>query len=199
MYKFDITKKGYDTEQVDKYIANEVDCYKQALQEKNIRLQELLHTNSDLTKQLEEYKMRESNVNKALITAIEKAKEMEIFCKQNFKAELENLRIWKNKWITYVNNLKNDCKISDKKGQVIGVLASFEQELIDKIQEGVNLQIEQTLSEPEQQYNSEIERINKINANFDDSQRSEKDIDEEIEKIFANPEFNQLIKSLGIA
>ena len=73
MYSFDIVKKGYNKEQVDSYIAKETDSYKQTIADKNMRISELLHLNNNLNKQLDEYKMREDNVNKALITAIEKA------------------------------------------------------------------------------------------------------------------------------
>ena len=73
MYKFDTVKKGYDKVQVDNYINREIDSYKQTISDKNMRISELLHQNNNLNKQIDEFKLREDNVNKALITAIEKA------------------------------------------------------------------------------------------------------------------------------
>ena len=95
MYNFDIAKKGYNTEQVDRYITKEIDSYKQVVAEKNMRISELLHMNNNLNKQIDEYKLREDNVNKALITAIEKAQEMESLIKKSYNIELERLRIWR--------------------------------------------------------------------------------------------------------
>lgn len=196
MYNFEIVKKGYNTSQVDSYIAKEIDSYKQVVAEKNMRISELLHMNNNLNKQIDEYKMREDNVNKALITAIEKCEEMELLVKKSYNIELERLRIWREKWLNYVEKCKSIAGSSSIKGEVIGILASLEDELISRINSGISLSTQKNLSEAEIQYNKELARMeNKRNATADDFINT----DEEIEKILSNPEFNKLIKSLGIA
>ncbi len=196
MYSFDIVKKGYNKEQVDSYIAKETDSYKQTIADKNMRISELLHLNNNLNKQLDEYKMREDNVNKALITAIEKAQEMEMLVKKSYNIELERLRIWRDKWNSYAEKCKGIVGFNSLKGEVIGVLSVLENELIERIDKGIALNTKAGLNEAEEQYSKEVARIqskqNKANEDLIAT-------DEEIERILSNPDFNNLIKSLGIA
>lgn len=196
MYNFEIVKKGYNSSQVDNYITKEIDSYKKVVAEKNMRISELLHMNNNLNKQIEEYKAREDNVNKALITAIEKCEEMELLVKKSYNIELERLRIWRDKWLIYADKCKAVAGFNSIKGEVIGVLAALEEELISRINSGITLSTEKNLSEPEAQYNKELARMeSKRAATAEDFVNT----DEEIEKILSNPEFNKLIKSLGIA
>ncbi len=196
MYKFDIVKKGYNKEQVDSYIAREIDSYKQTVSDKNMRISELLHLNNNLNKQLDEYKLREDNVNKALITAIEKSQEMEMLVKKSYNIELERLRIWRDKWVSYAEKCKGIVGFTSVKGEVIGVLTMLEDELVQRINKGISLSTDVGLNEAEEQYSKELARIeSKNNVSKDDLIAS----DDEIEKILSNPEFNKLIKSLGIA
>lgn len=196
MNNFDIVKKGYNTTQVDNYITREIDCYKQIVAEKNMRISELLHINNNLTKQIDEYKMREDNVNKALITAIEKSQEMEMLVKKSYNIELERLRLWRDKWVAYADKCKNIAGFNATRGEVIGVLTVLENELIDRIKSGISLSTDSGLTEAEEQYAKELARMGgKNNATPEDLIAT----DEEIEKILSNPEFDNLIKSLGIA
>ncbi len=194
MYNFDIAKKGYNTEQVDRYITKEIDSYKQVVAEKNMRISELLHMNNNLNKQIDEYKLREDNVNKALITAIEKAQEMESLIKKSYNIELERLRIWCDKWVQYAEKCKTTVGFKSIKGEVIGILSALEGELIKRISNGISLNTVENLTDAEEQYSKELARMGGKSLEEDFSTD-----DEEIEKILANPEFNKLIKSLGIA
>ncbi|MDE6967283.1 MAG: DivIVA domain-containing protein [Clostridia bacterium] len=195
MYKFDITKKGYNTIQVDNYINKELDSYKQIIAEKNMRISELLHMNNNLNKQIEEFKMREDNVNKALITAVEKSQEMELLIKKSFNIELERLRIWRDKWVAYAEKCKGIVGFTNTKGEVIGIISALENELIEKINSGISLNTEDNISVAEEQYSKELARQDKNKSHMEEYV----DADEEIERILSNPEFNKLIKSLGIA
>ncbi len=194
MYSFDIVRKGYNAEQVDSYITREIESYKQVVAEKNMRISELLHMNNNLNKQIDEYKLREDNVTKALLTAIEKAQEMELMIKKSYNIELERLRLWRDKWIAYAEKNREVVGFKSIKGEVIGILSALEQELITRINSGISLNRQQDTTEAEEQYNKELARIgiNAEDANIIDT-------DEDIEKILSNPEFNKLIKSLGIA
>ncbi len=194
MYNFDIAKKGYNTEQVDRYITKEIDSYKQVVAEENMRISELLHMNNNLNKQIDEYKLREDNVNKALITAIEKAQEMESLIKKSYNIELERLRIWRDKWVQYAEECKTTVGFKSIKGEVIGILSALEGELIKRISNGISLNTVENLTDAEEQYSKELARMGGKSLEEDFSTD-----DEEIEKILANPEFNKLIKSLGIA
>ena len=133
---------------------------------------------------------------RSLITAIEKAQEMEMLVKKSYNIELERLRIWRDKWNSYAEKCKGIVGFNSLKGEVIGVLSVLENELIERIDKGIALNTKAGLNEAEEQYSKEVARIqskqNKVNEDLIAT-------DEEIERILSNPDFNNLIKSLGIA
>ncbi len=76
------------------------------------------------------------------------------------------------------------------------MLSTLENELIERINQGITLNTQVVLNEAEEQYSKEKARLDsKKNVDSEDIIAT----DEEIEKILNNPEFNNLIKSLGIA
>ena len=76
------------------------------------------------------------------------------------------------------------------------MLSTLENELIERINQGITLNTQVALNEAEEQYSKEKARLDsKKNVDSEDIIAT----DEEIEKILNNPEFNNLIKSLGIA
>ncbi len=76
------------------------------------------------------------------------------------------------------------------------MLYTLENELIERINQGITLNTQVVLNEAEEQYSKEKARLDsKKNVDSEDIIAT----DEEIEKILNNPEFNNLIKSLGIA
>ena len=116
--------------------------------------------------------------------------------KKSYNIELERLRIWRDKWNSYAEKCKGIVGFNSLKGEVIGVLSVLENELIERIDKGIALNTKAGLNEAEEQYSKEVARIqskqNKANEDLIAT-------DEEIERILSNPDFNNLIKSLGIA
>ena len=96
----------------------------------------------------------------------------------------------------YAEKCKKTVGFNSVKGEVIGVLSTLENELIERINQGITLNTQVALNEAEEQYSKEKARLDsKKNVDSEDIIAT----DEEIEKILNNPEFNNLIKSLGIA
>ena len=94
----------------------------------------------------------------------------------------------------YAEKCKTTVGFKSIKGEVIGILSALEGELIKRISNGISLNTVENLTDAEEQYSKELARMGGKSLEEDFSTD-----DEEIEKILANPEFNKLIKSLGIA
>lgn len=168
MSRFNIVKKGYDVSEVEGYIARQTLSDNKCLQEKSMRIEELLVENNCLKGQLVQYKSREANVNDALITAIDKAQEMEYVAKMRYELELERVKTFRDKWIRYCDSMKDKCDIKESKGEVIGVLDSLETELSDSICSGIKFNLRELNTDAELQFRDEASRIlNKLQTGGD--------------------------------
>ena len=105
MGKFSVEKKGYKISEVDDYILNKELETDRNLKEKQDRIDELRQENFKLSKQLEEYKLKEKNISQALIDANARAKEIEKVSKQKYSYELKNLDDFYAKWEKFFNEL----------------------------------------------------------------------------------------------
>ena len=159
MSKFNIVKKGYDMSEVEGYLAKQALGDKQCIQDKNLRIEDLLSEVNSLKGQLEQFKGRESNVNNALITALDKAQEMEYVAKMRYELELERVKIFRTKWINYCDNIKEKNNIIESKGDVIGVLDFLVSDLTESIRNGIKFCLKDVGSEVEEQYREESDRI----------------------------------------
>ena len=74
--KFKVTRKGYDVEEVDNYLAEEADKNEKIHAQQRERIVELVNEISDLKRQLKEYRDREGQISSAIISATEKAEKM---------------------------------------------------------------------------------------------------------------------------
>ena len=229
MSRFNIVKKGYDMSEVDGYLARQALSDNKCLQEKSMRIEELLGENNCLKGQLVQYKSREANVNNALITAIDKAQEMEYVAKMRYELELERVKTFRNKWIRYCDSIKVKYGIKESKGEVIGVLDSLATELSDSICSGIKFNLREVDTDAELQFRDEASRIlNKLQSNENikspfecnvDSDQIDKcsnkdtvsndhkmlisgnaeEMPSEINDIINNPDFEELCKKLGLA
>ena len=159
MSKFNIVKKGYDISEVESYLAKQAISDKQCIQDKSLRIEDLIAEVNCLKGQLSQFKSRESNVNNALITALDKAQEMEYVAKMRYELELERVKIFRNKWMSYCDNIKEKCKITESKGEVIGVLDLLVSDLADSISNGIKFSLNDVDSDVTAQYREEANRI----------------------------------------
>ncbi len=159
MSRFNIVKKGYQVSEVDGYLNKLAVSEKKCLQEKSLRIEDLLAENNSLKGQLVQYKGREANVNNALITALDKAQEMEYIAKMRYELELERVKVFRDKWINYCDSVKDRCEITESKGEVIGVLDCLAAELAESICSGISFNMSEVNSDAEKQYRSEAGRI----------------------------------------
>lgn len=98
MAKFDINKKGYDTEQVDTFINKLSLKYEEKLSEQKDRVFSLKNELSVLEERLENYKDKDRQISQALIMAVEKAEQIESSASKLYDLEIKRLRLLYKEW-----------------------------------------------------------------------------------------------------
>lgn len=107
MTMFDTARKGYDKKQVDEYIFSAGSRADKTIAGLRARVEELEKTNAELEDKLQACRAREDSVAKALIGAIDKAKEIEYASKVRYAIEGERLKEFESKWTAYCKDRIN--------------------------------------------------------------------------------------------
>ena len=103
--EFKIEKKGYSVAQVDVYIAGlKSDCEKTLAAQKE-RIDELKRALETAEKSIKAYKEKSSLVTKAIYNAVAKAEEIERLSQIKYNQEIEQLKAFHDKWISYYNKI----------------------------------------------------------------------------------------------
>lgn len=77
MSRFNTSKHGYDIDEVDKYVNELILKYEDKLAEQRKRMLDLKNDLTTTQKQIEDYSVKDKQISQALITATEKAEEIE--------------------------------------------------------------------------------------------------------------------------
>jgi len=101
------TKKPATAAEFENYIKNLVYSYENKLSDQKDRIFTLVEENKNLYEELEHYKEKDSQISKTLMVAVQKAKEIEDAAKQKYNMEIERLKIFHHKWVSYYAELKN--------------------------------------------------------------------------------------------
>ena len=105
MAKFDINKKGYDTEQVDNFINKLSLKYEEKLSEQKDRVFSLKNELSIMEERLDSYKDKDKKISQALILAVEKAEQIEGNASKLYDLEIKRLRLLYKEWEEVLNLL----------------------------------------------------------------------------------------------
>ena len=73
----------------------------------------LVEENKRLSGQLVELKGRDSQISKALMAAISKAKEIEDAATVRYRMEVERLKVFHGKWVTYYSEIKSRLPLNE--------------------------------------------------------------------------------------
>lgn len=96
--KFDINKKGYDTEQVDNFINKLSVKYEEKLSEQKDRVFSLKNELALMEERLETYKDKDKQISQALIYAVEKAEQIENNASKLYDLEIKRIRLIYKQW-----------------------------------------------------------------------------------------------------
>lgn len=150
--KFDIERKGYNREEVDEFVFALKNEYENRLSEQKNRIFSLKAKLVETEKELESYKAKVSAVATALISAAEKAEEMEKLALARYRDEVERLKAFHERWQTYYNRLIEKYPDDEQ----LKAESAFNAAM-DEILSGGDAAIEQI----EEQFESEQERLRK--------------------------------------
>ena len=98
MAKFDINKKGYDTDQVDSFINKLSVKYEEKLNEQKDRVFSLKNELSVMEERLQSYKDKDKQISQALIFAVEKAEQIENNASKLYDLEIKRMRLLYKEW-----------------------------------------------------------------------------------------------------
>lgn len=110
MAKFDINKKGYDTDQVDNFINKLSVKYEEKLSEQRDRVFALKNELSTLEERLDNYRDKDKQISQALIFAVEKAEQIENNASKLYDLEIKRIRLLYKNWEDLVVKI-NMCEI----------------------------------------------------------------------------------------
>lgn len=102
---FDRDKKGYNSAQVDDYIARLNEEHYREAGDLRRRIDELKAELDEKNKRIAELESRREAVATALINAVEKANEIEKAAVKRYRDEMDQLRVFHGKWQAHYNAL----------------------------------------------------------------------------------------------
>ncbi len=87
--------------------------YESSLSDQKQRIFSLLKEVEVLEKQIFEFKQKEQAISSALVTAVEKSKEIEKLAKLKYQGNLRKLAIFEGKFVNYYNAVRSKYPIDD--------------------------------------------------------------------------------------
>ena len=127
--EFEIVKKGYKPQAVNDYIKRQQLDFESRSAEQRDRIFELKARAAQLEKENAELRARESEVSRALLSAVQKSSEMEETAKKKYDLEIQRLKLFHIKWESYFDEiiarypLSNELNsIADFTGEMRGIL-----------------------------------------------------------------------------
>lgn len=141
---FNTEKKGFNRLEVNEYINKLSAAYENVLAEQKQRIFDLKRELTACEKNLEHYRAERTAVSKALESAVAKAEEIDRLSQKKYKEEMEQLRAFHDKWLSYYDKLLKKYPLDDELLSVAGFNRSME-----KILSNAGLAGEQYLKERE--------------------------------------------------
>ncbi len=224
MAKFNIEKSGYSISEVDEYIDSLTLKYEKRLSENKDKLYALKNENNLLSTTLTEAKLREEELSKALVFAVEKSEQIEKSSKKLYELEVRRMRLLYVRWKEVLDMMDRDTYNGLKNGKFAFSLQDFEKDLHSVIEQnefydnkqGENATIKDNLKENSSNYvknllnrmdylvttttNAETKKkaknkaVKKVNENI-----SEETKKENTRLLNINRRFNNISARLGLA
>lgn len=181
MADFEIVKKGYDTAQVDSFIKKLSYEHSKLTDEQLERIIQMREKTAQLEAEIAEYKKREKLVSSAIVNAVAKADEIEKVAKQKYNMELQSLKLFHIKWLSYYKQIIEkyplDANLSEANIFNSNLAKVFDNIELEDLQEEVReIKASPTKKEPEKeqkrnkkseaerQYEQESRRISALNS-----------------------------------
>jgi len=113
MTKFNISKHGYETREVDKYIDELILKYEDRLAEQRKRIVDLKNDLTHTQKQIESYSSKDNQISQVLMVAVEKTEEMEKNANKAYELEMKRIDVLYSAWKDVVEELEDIKAVSN--------------------------------------------------------------------------------------
>ena len=129
MAKFNLDNNGYNIVEVEEYIDSLTLKYEKRLSEQKDQIFALRNENAMLGASLNEYKLKEEEVSKALVFAVEKSEQIEKGSKKIYDLEIRRLRLIYTRWKEILDLLDKEAYSSINDDKFSYLLKDFEADL----------------------------------------------------------------------
>ncbi len=157
--KFAISRKGYSTVEVDKYISSLVAEKDKIQAEQRERIQSLAEEVKSLKKSLKEYALKEGQIADALVSASEKGEKMLAEIRMRYALELERLNFFRAKWTGVYEELKERYRFDQDALNLESVAVSTRIEIERFLQRDFSLSKGGETTSAEETFKRELERL----------------------------------------
>lgn len=135
MAKFNIDKKGYNTQEVDDYITNLYLKYEEKLSEQKDRVVALKNEVDNLNEKLSGFLHKDEQISKALIFAVEKSEQIENNAKTIYNLEIKRINALYSRWEELLLEIEDKCPEINKNRYINTLMEEFKnsiEEISDK-------------------------------------------------------------------
>lgn len=197
--------RGYDEKEVNVFLTKLNDNFASVSEEQKERIDELKEQNEKLAEELSVYRKKEKLIERTLTEATRRAEDIESELKTQYALEIERLKIFQAKWTNCYEELKNKYHFDKDVNNMESLVINTKQTLIDKLGR-LNIILPHLESEEQMQFDSESERITKLQEEQADRLVSElknqiKELDEEFdykEALTPKKSLEELCREIGL-
>ena len=193
--RFPLSRKGYDREAVDGFIALEQAKNDELQLEQRERINALKQENDALKLQVETLKGREEQIKLALVTATENANRLSQDVKLRYKQELDRLRLFRAKWENAYEQMKERYHFDKDALNVESVAVSVEIELKKFLAQDFSLNNNATRDVMEEHFRREAERLTNQQLAIQNMPVQESEKSEDLKTLLKDVETKKKTKS----
>ena len=117
--KFRIVRKGYEQRDVDAYIAKTERDAAAAIESQKKVIDDLQKTIDEQRSKIDEYEKKSRRVSEAIMSALAKADEIEKLSAYKYAREMEQLKTFHARWLTYYAKLIKKYPLTEEKLSIL--------------------------------------------------------------------------------
>lgn len=170
---FNIEKNGYNKEEVDSYIKKLNKDFNIELEEKRERVNYLKNKLDSCEAELKKFKTKDENISIAMISAVEKAKQVEETSNNMYKLKLQQLNILYNRWENLLSQaIEKYPELKSEHQEIKSLVSDFRKSIDSTVQaHGLNYN-------KESKSNDKIKvLLNKMNKYFEERKLENQNIE----------------------
>lgn len=139
MANFSIDKKGYNTQEVDKYINKLCLKYEEKLRQQKDRVSALRNEIETLNGRLNNYVDKDEQISKALLYAVEKADQIENNAKNVYNMEIKRINALYSRWEELLLEVENNCPGVNENRYINSLMEDFKNSITEVSKTGLTL------------------------------------------------------------